>query len=192
MTTPYLSTEKQKHTPYLTRNCAYCHQTVTSVGGEKGLHAAYLRHVRKHHREFIVEVRKPTITSKPITPKPAAPKPFVTCPYCQLEIASVRASALPGMLVRHKRNEHEDAFIEEIATRRRESLKASEVVDFVEAEVIPPVYYVKASLASKVPVPKKVKVPAVWGVGRVHVRVCQDGVARAYRHGLVGEAVEVG
>jgi len=115
---------------------------------------------------------------------------YLPCPYCKIEVSSLRANLLPAMLVSHKRNKHEVEFIEEIAAKKDKLLNINNDEPLVEVTVAA-CFYPKIALKSRHPAPSKVFVPARWQVNRVFVKWADTRFV-AYRGRLgASEAWEV-
>lgn len=119
-------------------------------------------------------------TTPPELPEEAPARPAVECPYCHITLTFSRENLLPGILTRHKRNEHETQFIDEIAARNECILQAVKTEPLVEVRVAQ-CYYPKASLSARYPAPQAVMVPARWNVESVFVHCDGAGRMLAYR-----------
>lgn len=186
----YLATAKTINTLRFERKCEHCAHVVTSLRRD-GLSRAYRKHLQKHHPAIFHETGRkfrqyPANSTPPELPAEKAERPSVECPYCHITLSSVRASLLPGILTRHKRNEHEALFIDEISARNRCVLDAVQAEPLVSVRVAQ-CYYPKSNLSTKYPAPKTVLVPERWHVESVFVHCAGDGRFTAYR-GAMGSS----
>jgi len=183
----YLATDKYINTLRHERKCEHCAHVVTSLRRD-GLSRAYRKHLQAHHPAIFHETGRkfrqyPANSTPPELPAEKVERPSVECPYCHITLSSVRANLLPGILTRHKRNEHETLFIDEIAARNRCILDAVQAEPLVSVRVAQ-CYYPKSALSTKYPAPKTVLVPERWHVESVFVHCAGDGRFTAYRGGM--------
>lgn len=190
MTTPYLPTGKTANVTRFEMTCEHCRMPVTSARKD-GLHPAYRRHLQAHHPDIYQPVKSQNFRTYPADSVPPAqpdkPARFILpCPYCEFVASALREYQLAGMLTRHKRNEHHNLFVEEIDTRKQESLDALEAQPLISVRVAA-CYYRNRSMSVTYPEPTTVLVPERWHVTSVFVTCQANGAFVAYR-GAVGRS----
>lgn len=131
-------------------------------------------------RTYPADSTPPAQTEKP--PRFESPCPY---PPCDFVASALREYQLAGMLTRHKRTMHENAFIDELAAKNEQALATVEAEPLVSVRVAA-CYYRRASMRAVYPEPSTVLVPERWHVASVFVTCQASGAFVAYKGRLGG------